>query len=198
MNNLTNPTSLDSRTRLNLGSGRRYDPAAINLDVTDATNPDVVHDLNQFPWPFADNRFEHVEMRDVLEHLDDTVRVLEEIHRICRPGGTALIIVPHFSSNGAFSDPTHKTFFAAGTFRYFTENHPNNFYTQVRFQIDESLIVFRPTLLNKLVWRLANRFPDIYENAWAWRFPAWFISVTLQVNKHTPQESPHNLDPSKP
>jgi SAM-dependent methyltransferase len=185
MTKLPNSVDLEARTTLNLGSGRRYDPAAVNLDVTSATDPDVVHDLNQFPWPFPDNRFDHVEMRDVLEHLDDTVRVLEEIHRVCRPGATVLIIVPHFSSNGAFADPTHKRFFAAGTFQYFTAHHPNNFYTPVRFHIAESRIVFRPTLLNKLIWRLANRFPDAYENGWAWRFPAWFLSVLLRIEKPT-------------
>ncbi len=174
---------LETRTRLNLGSGRKYDPNAINLDVTPDTNPDVVHNLDQFPWPFPDGRFDYLEMRDVLEHLSDTVRVMEEIHRVCRPGATVLIIVPHFSSNGAYADPTHKRFFAAGTFEYFTADHPNNFYTKVRFKILESRIVFRPTLGNKLVWRLANRFSETYEKAWAWLFPAWFLSVVLRVEK---------------
>jgi SAM-dependent methyltransferase len=175
--------SLDSRTRLNLGSGRKYDPTAVNLDVTPDTQPDVVHDLNRFPWPFPNDRFDHLAMHDVLEHLDDTVRVLEEIHRVCRPGAKVHIVVPHFSSDGAFADPTHKRFFAAGTFGYFTAGHPNNFYTKARFGIEESRIVFRPTLMNKIVWRLANWFPKHYEQAWAWLFPAWFLSVVLRVDK---------------
>jgi SAM-dependent methyltransferase len=175
----------DRRTRLNLGSGRRYDPAAVNLDVTPVTGPDVVHDLNRFPWPFPDDRFDEVVMRDVLEHLDDTIRVLEEIHRVCRPGAAVEIIVPHFSSNGAFTDPTHKRFFALATFDYVTAGHPNNFYTAARFRREQARIVFRPTLTNKLVWRLANRFPVAYENAWAWVFPAWFVHVVLRAEKGT-------------
>src|SRR5207248_10574931 len=123
---------LEARLRLNVGSGRRYDPAAVNVDVTPDTCPDVVHDLNNFPWPFPDNRFDEVEMRDVLEHLDNTVRVLEELHRVCRPGGWIDIVVPHFSSNGAFTHPTQKRFFALTTFDYFTDGHPNNSYTQDR------------------------------------------------------------------
>jgi ubiquinone/menaquinone biosynthesis C-methylase UbiE len=174
---------LDARTRLNLGSGRKYDPQAVNLDVTPDTSPDVVHNLNQFPWPFPDNRFDQVEMRDVLEHLDDTIRVLEELHRICRPGAAVHIVVPHFSSNGAFTDPTHKRFFALASFDYVTDGHPNNFYTRARFRTEAGQIVFRPSLLNKVVWRLANRFPTTYEEKWAWVFPAWFISVVLRVTK---------------
>ncbi len=177
------PEDLAARTRLNLGSGRRYDPTAVNLDVTPDTGPDLVHDLNRRPWPFPDNRFDVVVMWDVLEHLDDTLGALEEIHRVCRPGGTAEIIVPHFSSNGAFTDPTHKRFFALATFDYVTAGHPNNFYTHVRFRRDRGQIVFRPTLLNKLVWRIANRSPVAYENGWAWVFPAWFIAVTLRADK---------------
>ncbi len=172
-----------TRTRLNLGSGRRYDPAALNVDVTPDTSPDLVFDLNRRPWPLPDDRFEEVEMRDVLEHLDDTIGTLEEIHRVCRPGARVHIIVPHFSSNGAFADPTHKRFFALATFDYVTADHPNNFYTRVRFARESSLLVFRPTLLNKLIGRLANRLPVGYETTWAWIFPAWFISVILRVEK---------------
>ena len=174
---------LGTRTRLHLGSGLRYDPEAVNVDVVAAGSPDVLHDLNQMPWPFPDNRFESVVMRDVLEHLDDTLAVVEEIHRVCKPGARVHIAVPHFSSNGAFTDPTHKRLFSALTFDYFTEGHPQNFYTTCRFRIERRQIVFRPTLLNKLVWRLANRFPEGYENAWAWMFPAWFVSVEMTVVK---------------
>ena len=71
---------------LNIGCGRLRMPDAINLDVTDRTNPDVVHDLNCRPWPFDDNRFEVVHARDIIEHLHDTVAVMEEIHRVCHPG----------------------------------------------------------------------------------------------------------------
>jgi SAM-dependent methyltransferase len=177
------PAVLDSRVRLNLGSGRRYEPSAVNVDVTPDTQPDVVHDLNRRPWPFADDRFDEVEMRDVLEHLDDTISTLEEIHRVCRPGALVHIIVPHYSSNGAFTDPTHKRFFALASFDYLTAGHPNNFYTRARFSRVGGSLVFRPGLLNKVVWRLANRFPVAYEERWAWMFPAWFISISLRVEK---------------
>lgn len=174
---------LESRARLNLGCGRRYDPTAINVDVTPDTKPDIVHNLDQRPWPFSDNRFDNVQMIDVLEHLDNTIATLEEIHRVCRPGALVHIVVPHFSSNGAFTDPTHKRFFALGTFEYLTSWHPNNFYSRARFAPQKSQIIFRQTYLNKLVWRLANRFPAAYEERWAWMFPAWFVDVTLTVDK---------------
>jgi SAM-dependent methyltransferase len=181
---------LRARTRLHLGSGLRYDPEAVNVDVVAAGKPDLLHDLNRRPWPLPDDRFESVVMWDVLEHLDDTLGVLEEVHRVCRPGAWVHIIVPHFSSNGAFTDPTHRRYFSALTFDYFTEGHPQSFYTARRFRVERRRIVFRPTLLNKLVWRLANRFPQAYENAWAWMFPAWFISVEMTVVKPASGSTP--------
>lgn len=168
---------------LNIGCGRLRMPDAINLDVTDRTNPDVVHDLNCRPWPFDHNRFEVVHARDIIEHLHDTVAVMEEIHRVCHPGAIVHLTVPHFSAAGAFTDPTHVRFFSLFTFDYFTERHPNNFYTSCRFRPQVIQLIFHPRLLNKVVWRLANRFPRAYEERWAWIFPAWFINAQLEVVK---------------
>ena len=174
----------ERRTKLHLGCGLRYDPNAVNVDLTAEHGADVVHDLDRLPWPFPDDRFDAVEMRDVLEHLDDTLAVMEEIHRVCREGARVHIVVPHYSSDGAYVDPTHKRFFSALTFDYLTDGHPQNFYTSVRFAVEDRRIVFRPSLFNKLVWRLANRFPRVWEQRWAWVAPAWFVSVVLGVRKN--------------
>src|SRR5689334_15615902 len=92
---------LDSRLVLNLGCGRKHRPDAVNLDRTAASSPDVVHDLDVLPWPFPDSRFQQVLAYDVIEHLADIVRALEEIHRVCRDGASIEITVPHFSSANA-------------------------------------------------------------------------------------------------
>jgi SAM-dependent methyltransferase len=173
----------NGRGILHLGSGTKYRPDAVNVDLTSDTNPDVVHDLNVRPWPFETSVFDEVHAHDVIEHLDDVLKTLEEIHRVSRPGAMVYLTVPHFSSDGAFTDPTHRKYFGATTFDYFTEGHPNSFYTRVRFRIVERQIVFRPTFVNKVVHRLASRFPVVWEQRWAWIFPAWFLAVRLQVLK---------------
>jgi SAM-dependent methyltransferase len=48
--------------------------------------------------PFADNSFELITALDVVEHLDDDRRGLNEIQRVLVPGGTAIIFVPAFQS----------------------------------------------------------------------------------------------------
>lgn len=168
---------------LNLGCGRKHLPGAVNLDVTPDTSPDVVHDLNRRPWPFPDDSFREVVALDVIEHLDDVIGSMEEIHRVCRDGAVVRITLPHYSCGNAFTDPTHRHYFSYFSFHYVTGEHDFSFYTRSRFRRLASQIVFYPTLVNKLVHRLANRNPQAYERRWAWMFPAWFLSFELAVVK---------------
>ena len=177
------PAAAGARAVLNLGCGRKHIEGAVNLDVTPATGPDVVHDLNKRPWPFPDDHFDEVLAHDVIEHLGDPIATLEEVYRVCRHGALVRITVPHYSCSNAFTDPTHRHYFGRFSFGYVTEGHDLSFYTRARFVERACEIIFHPTVLNKLVWRLANRYPEEYERRWAWLFPAWFMSVELEVDK---------------
>ncbi len=58
---------------------------------------DVAHDLETFPYPFADDTFKEILASFVLEHIDTThtARVLGELHRICKPQAVIKIAVPY-------------------------------------------------------------------------------------------------------
>ena len=90
--------------------------ASIVPDITGYV--DVIHDLNVTPYPFGDNFADEIHFYHVLEHLDDALGKLEEIHRILKPGGMLYMRVPHFSSNGAFTDYYTQTPFFFFQFRY--------------------------------------------------------------------------------
>jgi SAM-dependent methyltransferase len=180
---MTTGLPLDERSVLNLGCGRKRDPRAVNLDVTPDTGPDVVHDLNVVPWPFPDNRFSSVDMYDVIEHLGDLLPIMAELHRVCRDGAVIRITTPHFSCANSFTDPTHRHHLGWFSFDYFTGEHEHSYYTRARFRMQRRQMIFAATLVNKLVWRLANRYPATYERRWAWIFPAWFLSFELAVVK---------------
>jgi SAM-dependent methyltransferase len=168
---------------LNLGCGRKRLADAVNLDVSAAVGADVVHDLNMVPWPFPDGGFDEVHAYDVIEHVVDVVPVLEEIHRICRPGAVVHITVPHFSSANAFTDVTHRHWFGWRTFDTFTDSSDLSFYSAARFRRRTIRISFYTSPLNRIVFRLANRWPARYERRWAWMFPAWFLYYELEVVK---------------
>ena len=71
---------------LNLGCGEKRMDGFVNVDVTDRTKPDLVHDLNVLPWPFESDTFDHVKAFDVVEHLDDLVAFMEEVSSLSRWG----------------------------------------------------------------------------------------------------------------
>lgn len=180
--------TLGHSATLNLGCGRKHIEGAINLDISGTVAPDVVHDLNQKPWPLPPDTFERVYAYDVIEHLDDVIATMNEIHRVCRAGARVEITVPHFSSANAFTDPTHRHAFGLSSFRYVTGEDEFSFYTDRTFRRRAGKLVFQPSLINKVVWRLASRFPEAYEMRWAWIFPAWFLYFDLEVIKTTTAE----------
>jgi hypothetical protein len=175
--------SLPSSDVLNLGCGRRPIAGALNLDQSPDVGADLVHDLNRLPWPLPSDQFREVHAYDVIEHLDDVVKAMGEIHRVCRSGATVHITVPHFSSSNAFTDVTHRHCFSSFSFDCFDQEHELSYVTQARFRRRAVRIVFFPRLVNTVVHRLANRFPLAYERHWAWIFPAWFLSVELEAVK---------------
>ena len=168
---------------LNLGCGWRRVEGALNVDLSPRVAADLVHDLNRRPWPLPDGHFREVLAYDVLEHLEDVVAALEEIHRVCRDGAVVRITLPHFSCANAFTDPTHRHQFGRFSFGCFTDGDDHAFYTGARFRERSLRIFFYPSAVNRVVARLANRYPAGYERRWAWVFPAWFMSVELEVVK---------------
>jgi len=94
-------------TKLNLGCGEHKKEGFINVDWSNLTHPDVVHDLNVLPYPFTDDSFDYIEAFHVLEHLDKPFPVMRELHRILKPGGTLRIKVPHFSRGFTHAEHAH-------------------------------------------------------------------------------------------
>ena len=93
--------------KLNLGCGEQKKPGYVNIDWQQAVHPDVLHDLNHLPYPFADATFDAIEAFHVIEHLDRPFAVMKELHRILKPGGLLEIRVPHFSRGFTHAEHTH-------------------------------------------------------------------------------------------
>jgi SAM-dependent methyltransferase len=112
--------TLPAAKRLNLGCGNHILPGFVNLDISPGPGVDVAHDLSKFPYPFKDGEFGFILASHVLEHLDDTIGVMGELHRILRPGGVLVLRFPYYLHPNAWVDPTHKKCLTEDTIRYFT------------------------------------------------------------------------------
>ncbi len=154
-------------TSLNVGCGQDVRKDWINLDNAKLPGVDVVHNLNKFPYPFKDNEFDNVICLNVLEHVNDFVAVLGELHRICKPGTRITLSVPYWNSVLAWADPQHKRGFTLDTFTYFQrtgrpegdKSYYNNFYFKVKNQklIGNSLSSWMPQfMLKRLSFFLCN------------------------------------------
>ncbi len=176
---------------LDIGCGNKKKLHAIGVDMNPRSEADILHDLNNFPYPFSDNEFQEVYCDSILEHLNDIFRVMEEIHRITVPGGLVWIKVPHYTSFDAYTDPTHTHFFTSRSFDYFNEQYAYSYYSTVRFMILEKRLTFLK--LKQLggvsphkilgIEFFANKAMKVYEAFFAYIFPAHILSFTLQVIK---------------
>jgi predicted SAM-dependent methyltransferase len=106
--------------KLNLGCGFDKREGFINADNFPECEPDVFVDIQSTPWPFADNQFDFILMKHVLEHVGATVdgfaQVMRELYRVTAPDGIIEIHVPHFRHDSYWSDPTHVRAFTVLTF----------------------------------------------------------------------------------
>jgi len=98
---------VESPIRLDFGAGEGREPGYTSVDRQPLTNPDIAHDLNVFPYPFADSSIDEVRAFHVIEHLDRPFEAMREIHRILKPGGLLHLKVPHFSRGFTHAEHSH-------------------------------------------------------------------------------------------
>lgn len=173
---------------LDLGCGTRKRPGAVGLDNNPKTAADVIHDLNSFPYPFASDSFDEICADNVIEHLGEPIKVLEEIYRIGKPGALVKIDVPYFRAKSAFIDPTHRHFFTIDSFSYFDPGHIYNKlfpYSDARFKVEKVLFnekIKSRGLMGAVKW-LANLKPSFYENRLSHLLPLDELSFYLRIIK---------------
>ena len=128
---------------LDVGCGGAKHPGAIGIDMREQEGVDIVHDLNKPPWPFEKDTFDLIYCISVIEHLDNVVKTMEELHRIGKNGAVIVIDTSHFAHPNSYRDPTHKWHFTLGTFDYFTGEVAYPKYSKLKFKMLKKEFRFR-------------------------------------------------------
>ena len=168
---------------INLGCGNMKLPDEIGVDIIDGPMVDIVTDLDQYPLPFDDDSVDIVRSAHCFEHLENIVTLMEDIHRLLKPGGLLEFTVPHVSNIGFFRDPTHKHSFTFGTMDYFVRGEKPIEYTPIEFEYLERKLCFGNGLRGKIGNLLAKLSTRRYEKYYCWKYPTDEIYFKLRVLK---------------
>ena len=177
---------------LNLGCGnvkndfpeRHLATEVIGVDMSPRSEADILHNLDEFPYPFESDTFDLVIMQDVIEHLEDVPGTMNEVYRISRHGALVRIRTPHYSSVYAYGDPTHKRFFSSYVLDGFDADQPNILYAEARFRFRRREILFSKFFRVTGMAYLANRFRHRWEQLFAFIIRAENLYFELEVVKN--------------
>lgn len=97
--------------KYDLGCGQRKKDGFLGVDIATLPGVDVVYDLTQIPWKFAQTEsVAEIYSTSLLEHFTGFQRIafMDEVYRILIPKGKATIVTPYYTSMRAVWDPTHQ------------------------------------------------------------------------------------------
>jgi SAM-dependent methyltransferase len=151
--------------KLDLGAGPAPRNGFFSLDHLALPGIDIVANLNHPLDLLPDNCCEHLVTFHTLEHVQELLPLMREVHRIVRPNGIFDVLVPHYSNHEFYSDPTHVRFFGIYSMHYFAdpEDQPGDrpvpsFYTDARFLIESVSVGFADGgFIDGLIGPLLNR-----------------------------------------
>lgn len=179
---------MKTKTKLNVGCYGDYRKDWVNLDNNPKCKLDVLHDINNTPFPFKDNTFNEICIIGTLEHSHEPLRVIKEFWRICKKDALIYIEVPHWSSPYAYGDLTHFHYFTARSFSTFQEapeyfDGEESFNVKVRYMA----ISWRATPFKRFIGSILNKIINFNisftENIISKWIPIYGIVFELRVIK---------------
>lgn len=112
---------------LDLGCGLAKTKGAYGIDNVQLEGVDLVWDLNVTPYPFEAESIDKIILSDVIEHLDDPVKVIKECHRLLKSNCELYIKVVYYLHKYCWGDPQHKHAFSEIYFTHFLKSHVRNY-----------------------------------------------------------------------
>jgi uncharacterized protein YbaR (Trm112 family) len=124
----------------------------------------VLADIGSAPLPFAAGAFDEIYLKDVIEHMPDTVAMMEQLYRIARPECRVFIRVVNWNSHYTAMDPTHIRGFTEKSFDFFSAKHGRFYYSGARFAVERVAYQYNALALQIIRWRPLLKFLSYYLN----------------------------------
>jgi predicted SAM-dependent methyltransferase len=117
---------MEKLIKLDLGCGASKQEGFTGMDIRKLPGVDIVHNIEEFPWPIKRNACTIIIASHLVEHIEPrySIQFMDECWRIMTPGGTLCIATPYPGSRGYWQDPTHKQGWSEVTFQYFDPKFP--------------------------------------------------------------------------
>lgn len=143
-------TKLHAPTKLSLACGQAKPEGFFGIDYTKADGVDLVHDLNEFPWPIKSGVVEEIQCSHYVEHIphwrpgftkDGWWMFFDEVYRICKPDAICSFVHPYCMSVRADWDPTHERRIHENTWYYLNAEWRkvqmlDHYPTEVNFEVE--------------------------------------------------------------
>ncbi len=153
------------------------------LDIHAYPGVDVVHNLNETPWPVAADAFDTVHAWHVIEHLPNLFGFFSEVHRVATHGALVHLETPHYSSRNSWNDPTHVHHLSAGFMQPMLAGGYLAAQTGV-FEIVSRKVTFGSVFHSWLGRLMVALFGiDKWEKHYAFRMPASSVRLVVRVVK---------------
>ncbi len=163
--------------KLDIGAGPLRRKGYERIDFDKEVDPDILHDLNIFPWPIQNNIYDSVIAYHVIEHLPEINPFLREVLRIAKDGAYFRFDFPSY--HVAFIFPTHRRGYgcqALESFEEFVIVKPRMEWSSGR---ENKRLSYR--IANNVLTHLANYNPYVCERTWAY-LVGGFSNVILEGN----------------
>ncbi len=108
--------------KIDLGCGYRIQPGYIGLDNKQLPGVEIVCDLNEV-LPLENDTVDYIIASHSLEHIDDLLKTMKEIYRICKHKAIVCIVAPYYNTSLNLANPYHKQVFNEHTPRFFTNTN---------------------------------------------------------------------------
>lgn len=167
---------------IDIGCGSSKQPGSFGVDLHPYDGVDKTMNLDETPWDLPSSAFRKIYATHVIEHVEDIVTFMREIHRIATPGAEVVIVTPHFSSFNSWADPTHRRHMSSNWHELFDTGY---LAAQTgRFECVSSEVTFGQSFRNKLgALMVRMRGLRKWEKSRAFSYPGMDLKTTLRVVK---------------